>query len=581
MKEETVSVIVVGTGCAGCAAALGAVTALREHDNAGAEKVLLLEKSRSLVGGTTKLAGGGWLWAPNNKYLTDDFGVRQDPEEIVELLMSLAYPNNEGDDKNFDEGDLDLMKGFAEEWPGVVNELMERGYMKLRQVETREAEDSARVRELLLKKIKEHPRKMAKVGISVEKNVDRLAGLMPSYCADHALDFCPSGKVLAPDGSTTSRQLEKAVRRFEQQTEIRMNARVVSIVKNPDGSVGGVVVETRPEKNGEKKRHTIRAKRGVIFASGGYSHNADLMSEAFGKGMVKGTCATRANVGDFVTICRSNGIPVSNLDRAWVKQVVLPFKPERIGVFFLNADSFIVVDRSGNRFANEKNFYQERGMQMINEPEQRRCVFFIFDERSRELYEGPIKGLGGPIPLKDREEDCLVRGSNAQELTASIRSKLAQVAPEFTLDEGFGASLSSSIRRFNHCASTNGVDDLFGRGDVVSEYCWHVPRAKDNPFPNKTMFPLDEAKLCCVILGLSTLDTKGGCRIDRHGRVLRKDRTALPRLYAAGNCCRSSTNFSYPASGATMANAVHFGYVAGKHAAGMPIQKDKQRAARL
>ena len=45
-----------------------------------------------MVGGTTKLAGGGWLWAPNNKYLVD-LGVRQPEDEIVDLLISLAYPN--------------------------------------------------------------------------------------------------------------------------------------------------------------------------------------------------------------------------------------------------------------------------------------------------------------------------------------------------------------------------------------------------------------------------------------------------------------------------------------------------------
>jgi len=37
-------------------------------------------------------------------------------------------------------------------------------------------------------------------------------------------------------------------------------------------------------------------------------------------------------------------------------------------------------------------------------------------------------------------------------------------------------------------------------------------------------------------------------------------------LYGAGNCVRSSTHFSYPASGATLSNAVLFGFKAGLHA---------------
>jgi hypothetical protein len=36
------------------------------------------------------------------------------------------------------------------------------------------------------------------------------------------------------------------------------------------------------------------------------------------------------------------------------RQVVLPFSPQRSGVFFLNADSFIVVDRTGAA-ANKHN----------------------------------------------------------------------------------------------------------------------------------------------------------------------------------------------------------------------------------
>ena len=67
-------------------------------------------------------------------------------------------------------------------------------------------------------------------------------------------------------------------------------------------------------------------------------------------------------------------------------------------VFFLNADSFVVVDRTGRRFACEKNFYQQRGMQMRANLADRRFVFFVFDGRARKLYEGPLKGLGGPIP---------------------------------------------------------------------------------------------------------------------------------------------------------------------------------------
>ena len=203
------------------------------------------------------------------------------------------------------------------------------------------------------------------------------------------------------------------------------------------------VLSLKRDPRGGKRRGATRSGRAgaLSLPQVGTPTITISASNAFGAGAVKGTCATRANTGDFVNICRAHSIPVTNLDRAWVKQVVLPFKPERIGVFFLNADSFIVVDRNGSRFASEKHFYQERGRQMIESPDDRRVVFFVFDERSRELYEGPIKGLGGPIPFKSMEDDCLLRAESVSELGDRISEKLQEVAPEMALGNDFAASL--------------------------------------------------------------------------------------------------------------------------------------------
>lgn len=544
--DEEVDVLVAGTGAAGCAAALGAVTS-------GASKVLVCEKSKRLVGGTTKIAGGGWLWCPNNPFLAA-LGVHQDPAEIQNLLKNLAYP------EGFPHAnDVRLMEAFAEEWPAVVKTLMDNKFMELQAVEVRDEEDVGRVEALIRRKMAADPEFTAKTGIS-EKNIKSLAKLMPSYCAEHDLDLCPSGKVLAPSGGTTSRQLEKAVRSFEPKTEIRMGTQVVDIVFEEDRVVGAVVKDM---KSGEEKR--IRVRNGVIFGSGGYSGNEEMKEKYFGRKFVPmGTCSAKTNTGDFAEIARKHSIPLSGMDKAWLKQVVLPFKRERVGVFFLNADSYMVVDRTGKRFACEKDFYQQRGMQMFQNPE-RRCVFFVFDHRSRDAFEGPIKGLGGPIPFKEQEEDCLLEGSNVEELTSAIRSKLAEVAPGFELASDFAKSLQAQLEKYNGFANS-GKDPEFARGDDVAQYCWHTPRAEGNTTPNKTMFPIDMKSLKCVIMGLSTLDTKGGPEITRNGQVLGQTGLPITGLYGAGNCVRSSTSFSYPASGVTLSNAILFGFLGGRHA---------------
>jgi len=304
----------------------------------------------------------------------------------------------------------------------------------------------------------------------------------------------------------------------------------------------------------------------VIFGTGGYSHNDEMKKKYMGAKFVPyGTCSSNTNTGDLCTIAQKYNISLSGMNQAWFKQVVLPFSMRRFpGAFFLQGDSFIVVDKFGKRYACEKDFYQQRGMQMYQNPD-RQVVFFVFDKRSRELYPGPIKGLGGPIPGDGVDKDCMVEGSNEEELTKGIKDLLAKVAPDFTLDSNFTSTLQAQIGRFNEYAR-EGKDPEFGRGDDTAQYCWHILRAKDNKFKNKTMYPIDQKNLRCILLGLSTLDTKGGPRINADGQILGRASDPVEGLYGAGNCVRSSTHFSYPASGATLSNAVLFGFKAGLHA---------------
>lgn len=48
-----------------------------------------------------------------------------------------------------------------------------------------------------------------------------------------------------------------------------------------------------------------------------------------------------------------------------------------------------------------------------------------------------------------------------------------------------------------------------------------------------------------VLIGLGTLDTKGGPRTSPHAQVLGRDGSAIDGLYAVGNCAASSSNDGY------------------------------------
>jgi 3-oxosteroid 1-dehydrogenase len=49
--------------------------------------------------------------------------------------------------------------------------------------------------------------------------------------------------------------------------------------------------------------------------------------------------------------------------------------------------------------------------------------------------------------------------------------------------------------------------------------------------------------------------------------VLRVDGSPIPGLYAAGNVMAGVTGAGYPGAGATIAAAMTFGWLAGRHAA--------------
>ena len=47
---------------------------------------------------------------------------------------------------------------------------------------------------------------------------------------------------------------------------------------------------------------------------------------------------------------------------------------------------------------------------MLDHLNTHRLVFFVFDSRARDMYAGPIRGLGGPIPMSGQGQDCMVSG---------------------------------------------------------------------------------------------------------------------------------------------------------------------------
>jgi hypothetical protein len=332
----------------------------------------------------------------------------------------------------------------------------------------------------------------------------------------------------------------------------------------------------------------LRARRGVVFASGGFTHDADLV-RSFQPGPVFGGCAVPTNEGDFVRIAESLGAKLGNMASAWRAQIVLEqalqFSSTPDDVFMPPGDSMILVNRFGRRVVDEKSNYNERTrIHYVWDPVRHEwanlLLFMIYDERTAALFGGRF-----PLPPPGTSAPYVVSAPSLAALGSALDARLKELAGRtggVRLDSSFGQSLASTVKTFNADAA-RGVDPQFSRGANVYDREWHAkiwsfpnPGTK-YPLPTKnvTMYPIRETGPAhAIILAAGTLDTNGGPVIDRGARVL--DALAgkpIPGLFGAGNCIASPTGPYYYAGGGTLGPAVTFGCIAGENAAREPVRE--------
>jgi hypothetical protein len=350
------------------------------------------------------------------------------------------------------------------------------------------------------------------------------------------------------------------------------------VLTNADREVVGVEAE---RADGTHVR--VRARRAVVFATGGYTHDRELVS-TFQPGPLYGGCAVPTNQGDFIYIATALGARLGHMQSAWYAQVVLEqalrFAAVPDAVFMPPGDSMILVNRMGRRCVNEKANHNERPQvhffwDSTSRSWVNQLLFMVYDQRTAEMFAGrfplPARGAGSPYVLK---------GDTLDELAKRIDNRLERLAPRtggVSLDIEFPDRLAGTVRRFGKFAET-GIDVDYDRGGRLQDRLFHSKvwsfpnrqtRWAANDKPNVTMYPLAESgPYYAIILAAGTLDTHGGPVVDANGRVLATDGAPIPGLYGAGNCIASPTGRACYGHGATLGPALAFAYLAGTHAAG-------------
>lgn len=539
-SEEVFDVVVVGSGAAGLTAA---VTASLK----GAEKVVVYEKAH-LVGGTTAWSGGQ-VWIPNNPHMSE-VGIEDSKEKALRYIMSLSR----------DMLDESLVESYVDAGPEMVTFLETYTPVQFYAVEGMPdyhpefpggSTEGGRTIECPLYPFKELGEWESKVTPSpyfanpnITMSETPLGKAIPEIpCKDEL--HRRSEKNERGCGQALIGRLLRAC--LNQNIEIRTGCGVKDLIVE-DGEVRGIEVETT---QGVQK---VRATRGVVLASGGFDWDEELR-RSFLRGPMTHPVSMETTTGDGLRMSMKIGAMLSNMREAWWIPVAVVSKEENpMGRVLINGQRTlphsIMVNRHGKRFTNEAANYNAFGaafhVEDVSKFEyQNLPCWLIFDGTYAELYgfrvASGVEGKG--------VADWVTRADSLEDLAESLGIN--------------GDNLKASIKRWNvHCEE--GHDPEFGRGDSAFDRWWGDPYRKGQH--DATLGPLIKPPYYAVEIKSGCLGTKGGPKVDKHGRVLDIGGEAIRGLYAAGNVMGSPFGMTYGGPGGTLGPAMVFGYLAANHA---------------
>lgn len=538
-------VVVVGSGSAALTAALAA----RDE---GLE-VMVLE-STDLVGGSSAMSGGG-AWIPDNPIMREH-GVPDSIEEARRYLDTVI--GDVGPASSPERREAFLRQGpemvrwlellgfrwaYGYGYPDYYPELP-GGRPEGRCVEG----DTFDIKKLgdwrtsvrLFSPIPMHTTEASKFAVSTRT----IEGFLT---AANVIGVRTVGNLLlgrrpvAGGGSLIAQLLHLLLQR---DTEVWIESPMTDLVTEGD-AVTGVVVH----RYGKDVR--IGARRGVMLAAGGFSHNAQMRQEHHPHPITTDwTVAAPGDRGDAIRAGVAVGAATALMDDAWWGPCFVDHRGTANFMLWERSLPFgFIVDSSGRRFMNESASYTDCGHAMYERDATVPAIpaYLIIDSRHRRSYPFGMM-LPGTTPKKAFESGFMVKADSLAEL-----AEACGIDPE---------GLRETTQRFARFAR-QGTDEDFGRGDSAYDRLYSDPRVRPNPNLGAVARP----PFYAVRVWPGDLGTKGGLLTDELARVLREDGSPIPGLYAAGNSSASVMGRTYPGPGSTIGPAMTFGMIAGRHMA--------------
>lgn len=555
-------VLIVGSGAAGLSAAVTAAW----HG----QKVIVVEKD-AVFGGATAWSGG-WAWVPCNP-LAKRAGIIEDVE------LPRTYLKHELGDRY----DPAMIDAFLEAGPRMVA-FFER-HTRLQFADGNAIADihgdtpgagtggrsviaapyNGREVGKLLKRLRKTMRETSFMGMPIMAGPDLAAFLnltrslpaawhVTKRFGRHLIDLALHGRALQlVNGVALVARLAKSAE--DLGVLLWESAPVTSLTQDEAGVTGAVVKTARGDIR-------IRARKAVVLAAGGFANDIERRKALFPRtptGHEHLALPPLGVNGDGLTLGESAGGQInSDLHStvAWAPVSRVTHSDGSIGHFphiIERAKPGIIgVLSNGQRFVNEANGYYDYVTAMVEQAPAGEPVasWLICTHDFQRRY-----GLGisrpFPIPVGPFIQSGYLKSAYTLEGLARVCGIDAK-------------GLQTTVDDYNRHAQT-GQDPQFGRGSTPYN------RKQGDPLhqPNPCVAPISKGPFYAVKVEPGCFGTFAGLKTNEHAQVLNADGQAIKGLYAAGTDMASIMGGYYPAGGINLGPALTFGYIAGRHMAGV------------
>lgn len=374
--------------------------------------------------------------------------------------------------------------------------------------------------------------------------------------AAHALEVARHGRgVQVTSGNALAARLAKSC--FDLQIPILTETPALRLTLE-DGRVTGA----------EVPGGRIAARKGVVLACGGYAQDLARRAGIYAHLKAGGdhfSPVPQGNTGDGIRLGEAVGGAFDAefaQPAAWMPVSRVPGK----GVFPHLLDRYkpgmIAVGKGGRRFTNESESYHDVGAAMVAQMRAGgdASCWLICDHRTIRKY-----GLGhakpAPMPLWMWTRTGYLKKGRT----------LADLARACGID---AKGLEATVTAYNRGA-VQGRDDAFHRGQTSFNRYLADPDNKPNP----CVAPVAQGPFYAVKLEMGDLGTFDGLKTTVQGQVQTRAGAAIPGLYAVGNDRASIMGGNYPGAGITLGPAMVFGWITGRHLAGIGLSEQKEGAA--